>query len=341
MKTKVLFLGFVFILCSLFPLFAQNTNTSEKPKEQMFKAMAGISMMPWTFWQSGQWLREQGYYNGLEYDLDTNAFTSYEGQLWHKSGLKLGFGADVDDNFIGKLNKWAGYLGFKKLALRVAGGDITGTAYWKATPVPGQPETASVHTKYITVDLMYGIGDPSLGMYVGLSYTSYEMPVELQGLTKNNKGQVVGANLAYDDAIKFQNYAITFGFDNLNGALMTGREGFNLWIFTQDSFFGGPLHVSDEGMRRLQNANPTLDLLPKQDFVVIGVQYDITAGISYTKKLGPVMLGAGVGYNFSGRAMYSFATYFNTIQEGSNQMMAVTEPYLFHHGVVFKLAIAY
>ncbi|ULQ59550.1 hypothetical protein K7I13_13950 [Brucepastera parasyntrophica] len=107
----------------------RTTETSQKkPKTPSFRGLVGITLMPAAFWGSGQFVRPTGYSGGLNFDLDPNAFTTYEGGFWHKSGFQLGVSADVDNNIVGKLDKLIGFLGFKNFMLRVSGGKITGTA---------------------------------------------------------------------------------------------------------------------------------------------------------------------------------------------------------------------
>ncbi len=322
----------------------ENQEAKEAPPEPAFGTLLGITLQPWAFWRSGQIeaIAPVGFDEKLDFNLDSNTFTTYEGSLWHKSGLKLGVNLDVDNNIVGKLNKITGLLGFKKVSLRVSGGKITGTANWKGEPVPGQPETAEVDTKYISIDLLYSIWKSHGSVYVGISYTSYDMPMEIEGLIRNSKNQVtIAPNSAYDDNVKIQTYGIVFGFDSLNDAIKSGKEGFTLWAFTQDSIFAGQLKISDEGMRRLAAANPSYDLVDKNKFFVLGVQYDLTLGLGWTKKIGRSILGLGAGYNFSGRGFFSFTGYNDIADYPEREMVVDTYPYLIRHGFVVKGAFAY
>jgi hypothetical protein len=331
-------------------IFSQEEIVEEETEKEIptLKALVGITWQPYAFWRAGQFVRHFPdnsfkYFSdsdGLAYALENNSFTTYEGELWHKKGFNVGININLDNNFVGKLYNFMGRIGYKNAAIRVSGGDITGSAHWGGSLVPGQPSDVNVDTKYLSVDLlipMWWIKDNesegiyNLGRYFGLSYTRYEMPLEFQALTEDH-----WAYPAYDDKILFHTYGLIIGFDNLNWSILTRREGFLFWLYTQDTFFGGSLDLSDEGARRLEAANPGKSITAT-NFFLLGVQYDLTVGIGWVKKINKSALGVGLGYNISGRGMLTFGG--KGLQDLSiTEITPQSFPYLFRHGIVLKVA---
>jgi hypothetical protein len=296
---KRIFFVWVIIVIVNSGVFSQTNNDPDQdaiPQESpTLKALVGITLQPFAFWRAGQWIRHypDNSYNyfsdkdGLIFDLNRGVFTTYEGDLWHKKGFNVGINIDMDNNYVGKIYNFLGRIGYKNAAIRVSRGTITGDAYWDRASISGQPDNTSIDTSYFSIDLlipMWWIKDNevdgiyNLGRYFGLSYTRYEMPLEFQALTKDR-----WANPAYNDTLSFNTYGFIFGFETLNWQILTGREGFFLWLYTQDNLFFGPLHLSDEGARRLSEANPGKNITT-HDFLLVGIQYDLTVGIGWSKK---------------------------------------------------------
>ncbi|QQO09128.1 hypothetical protein [Breznakiella homolactica] len=351
MYKRICFIMVLFLILNCF-VFSQNGSSSEiaaepAQKQGSLKALIGITLQPYAFWRSGQWVRHypDNSYNyfsdkdGLVFDLDSNRFTTYEGELWHKKGFNVGISLDLDNNFVGKLYNFLGRVGYKNAAIRVSGGKLAGDAWWDGGYVSGQPDSTNVDTKYLSVDLlipMWWIKDNeqegiyNFGRYFGLSYTRYEMPLEFQALTDDKWAYPV-----YEDTISFNTYGLIIGFETMNWQIITRREGFFLWLYTQDTLFGGPIEISDEGARRLSEANPGKTITAKK-FFLVGVQYDLTVGLGWSKQIGKSMLGVGLGYNISGRGMVTFGGG----QPSDSEITPQSFPYLFRHGVVLKAAFS-
>ncbi|ULQ59549.1 hypothetical protein K7I13_13945 [Brucepastera parasyntrophica] len=174
-------------------------------------------------------------------------------------------------------------------------------------------------------------------MYLGISYTGYSLPLEIQSLTRNRYGNVIIANMVYDPEADFKSYGFAFGWDTFNIEMLNvNKEGFGFWIFTQDTFSAGTLEYSSEGIRRLKAANPGLSLKSQKYYFTLAIQYDITLGIMWHKNIGPVRIGLGAGYNFSGRMVAEITGAAET----SSDMIPSTIPYLFHHGPVIKASFS-
>ena len=88
--------------------------------------------------------------------MDQTASTTYEGDLFfRKLRLKVALDVDVDNNFVGKLNRLMGYIDYEGFTLRVQNSTLRGTAVWTGTKVPGMPSQTSFDNSYTSVDLLY------------------------------------------------------------------------------------------------------------------------------------------------------------------------------------------
>ena len=287
-----------------------STSLYAAPKDQpTFSSIASISYMPAT-----SWFIEDG--GSLDYELDTNSFTTYQGEICY-SRFKFGVGVDVNDNIVGKLSKVMGYLGYDFFTIRASGGKITGTANWTKGPIPGQPQSAKVDTKYRSTDLIFDFIGPS---YIGISYTEYTMPAEI------NFGY--GTYRAYDDNAKIKDYSLVIVMDTSVDAMRSKGNSFWIWWATNINIGRGTIKISNEGMRRLQEANAALPPYRRSDKQKIGSyisEGDATLGLFL--KINSI--GIGVGYNVFGRTALGLRGDIET-----SHLMA-------HHGIVFKIAATF
>ncbi|NLO91330.1 MAG: hypothetical protein GX410_04995 [Elusimicrobia bacterium] len=290
----------------------------------------GIAFVPSTNWASGQFL---SYHEYLDLDFDTTKFTTYEGSIWHKSGLSLGVKADLDDNFVGRAQKIMGYLGYKRFMLRMQDGDLRGTARWNG-PAAGGPASTSFNSKFSSVDLlMWGKSD----FFYGVGYASYEVPMQVNTEVLNGAGNIVYGNAVYATNAKVKSYAFLFGFDTMQKALRDeASNGFGFWAYTQDRFGVGTLELSDDAVDRAETSNPGRKAMSHNLFSGM-VDYDLTLGMYWTanpKKKARVALG--LGYMFSGEMVVPWGGGQLT---DSSQLRLAPMPYIYRHGVVMKASV--
>ncbi|MDD4003647.1 MAG: hypothetical protein PHW69_00400, partial [Elusimicrobiaceae bacterium] len=199
-------------------------NPADEYKAPSVETLAGFSIVPNNQWKTGQFVSYEDY---LSVDFDATALTTYEGSIWHnKTGLKLGISADVENNVIGKLNRFMGFLGYKRFILRVQNGRLRGTAYWTGPAVAGQPGSTKFDNKYTNIDLLYWMKGGSNGMYWGLGYNEYALPVQVNAeLYSASRGEIVYGNAVYQDNMEYKTYTAMFGFDTMTGAAMNSQRG--------------------------------------------------------------------------------------------------------------------
>jgi len=92
-------------------------------------ASGSITVIPVDSWSSGNFNQLMSVINPLspgkikklaDIEMDSTATTIYEGDLWFKkTGLSMGLKVNVDDNFIGKFNRFMGYLGYHNYSIRL------------------------------------------------------------------------------------------------------------------------------------------------------------------------------------------------------------------------------
>ena len=330
---KEIFYGYLTLLLFQLSVISKTLYAEDKPA---FQSLVSISYIPVTSWKIGNPMEaspgrspKADWWGELDYELDTNSFTIYQGEICYDSRFKLGLGVDVNDNVVGKLSSIIGYLGYKDFSVRASRGKITGTANWIGDQVPGQPQKAKVDTKYMSTDLLYSFDSLLLIDYIGISYTEYTIPVPLEA----------GFCHAYDDNTNFKTYSFIFGVDTVNSAAMNARYGLRLWVAMDMGIGYGRLKISDEGMRRMRESlllysslsSSRYSLKDKQKYSLNNIQGDATLGLFYLMDLDYTTIGIGVGYNFSGRWAMAVGSGVGG-EESIN-----TEHYMYHHGVVFKV----
>jgi len=302
---------------------------SQVRAEDTINTIAGISVIPSTNWKSGQFISREDY---LNLDFDATQFTSYEGSIWHKSGLSLGVQAEVDGNAVGRLQKILGYLGYKKFMLRMQSGDLRGKATWNGPATAGQPSSVDFESKFSSVDLlMWGKAE----FFYGVGYASYEIPMQVNTEVLNSAGQIVYGREVYDDAVPVKSYAFLFGFDTMQSALRNDQEGFGFWAYTQDRVGVGTVELSNKAVTRAETANPGRKAMSTSLFSGM-VDYDLTLGIYWIKKISKSTLSLGTGYSFSGETVLPFGGGQLT---NSTQIRLAPIPYLLRHGLVLKASV--
>ena len=297
--------------------------------EDNINTIAGISVIPSTNWKSGQFISRKDY---LNLDFDATQFTSYEGSIWHKSGLSLGIQADVDGNAVGRIQKVLGYLGYKKFMLRMQSGDLRGKATWTGPATAGQPSSVDFQSKFSSVDLlMWGKSE----FFYGFGYASYEIPMQVNTEVLNGAGNIVYGQEVYDDAVPVKSYAFLFGFDTMQSALRAEKTGFGFWAYTQDRFGFGTVELSNKAVTRAEAANPGRTAMSTSLFSGM-VDYDLTLGMYWIKNLNRARISLGTGYSFSGETVLPFGGGQLT---NSSQIRLAPIPYIFRHGLVLKAAV--
>jgi len=127
-SVPVLRIHVAFALASALPLGAQLLPAAEHAVASWLSTAGSFSIVPIDTWGSGDFdaLADSlfGYdtprLNQLSLDMEQTACTTYEGELFLKKlRLKVGLNIDVDNNLIGRLDRFMGYINYDGFTLRV------------------------------------------------------------------------------------------------------------------------------------------------------------------------------------------------------------------------------
>ena len=253
-----------------------------------FNTYFTVSVQPYT-----NWYYNSGYF--LDYQIKPSLFTTVELGLRYKDwvSLILDFDYKNNDNFVGKVidskafSRIAGQLGIKNFAVHAAFGQLEGTATWKGPPVPGQPETAIIGTKYTELALMYVFEELSwLGL--GLMYINYNMPIDLGS--------------AYQDSMTLDYYGVYYQQSYFRWLMdewrKEGRNGFGI-MFDANLSMGIALSggIDEEGRRRMRFGSLMGQIYTDQQDIYLSGRWDTkdsTMGFSGTQQ---IILGVCGGIN--------------------------------------------
>jgi hypothetical protein len=321
--------------------------------ESALSTSGSFSIIPIDTWGSGDfealsdtWFGDNTpRTNQTNISMDQTASTTYEGELFFKKlRLKVGLDVDVDNNFIGKLNRFMGYINYSGFTLRVQTSELRGTLAWTGSSIAGMPSETAFDNRYTSVDLLYYKQTGGID-YFGIGYTSYSLPVQLDCLIYDSERQEVWwapTGAVYQPDMAFHVYSVLIGMDTLHEAFtrsgtMAGSQGFGLWAESQDRVGGGVSNISDEAKLWVEKANSGLSLWSSTQIAML-VDYDLTLGLQWVGNLGPVRLGFGIGYNLGGQ-MVLCVTPKGPVETG--YVDASPSVYLIHYGPILKGTISY
>ncbi len=219
---------------------------------------------------------------------------------------------DLDNNFIGKLNRLMGYVSYRGFTLRYQQSNLRGMATWTGDPVSGMPTQSSFDNLFISIDLLHYFElSHSTGQefYYGIGYASYQLPVQLDcTIYYKDFNYVSDGTDVYQPDMTFHLYSLMFGFDTLHDAMRPDTrgpmslQGLSMWGATQDRIGGGVTTISDQAKSWVETANPGRTL-GSPTVIDVLVDYDLTIGIQWVKPIGICSIGSRFGLQ-SRRAVY-------------------------------------
>jgi hypothetical protein len=237
--------------------------------------------------------------------MDATSFTTYQTNVqFNKLRASLGLNAVVaDDDPSGKVDRFSGYLGIRKLFAKYSKGKIRGDADWTGSVAPGMDTTFHYDTSIQSYQLNYMFdykGTP--GFYVGIGYTSMDIPIEIHTLVTpgGKENQVYGVPV-YDKSYKVKAYCFDFGFDTMLGEMANGKitpGDIKFFGHGEDTIGFGDGRISDETVAYAEALNPGRTFIDKKGFIVF-LQNDTTMGMYWAPSL---LKGHGIislGYNLS------------------------------------------
>ena len=330
-------------------------------KRDTIPPFIGVNYIPSLNWAVHHITTADGDY--LKYNFNNTTLSSYEGSFGvRRIGMRVGLSAHVDDNFIGKINRWGGYLGLKGYWLRLQGSSVSGSVDWSGTPLPiGFNSHYNFNNKYFTVELLKTFkkkryingkwetlhAENQMGFYWGIGYTNFKLPVKVTTLTTpgGRENQRFGVP-AYDTLFSASYYTIGAGFDLLRQLCMTagkysmtaGRvpSRFSMYASTQDKIGFGKGQQSDHAKTMGEALNPGKTMVSRT-FFSTSLYYNLSVGFRYYIPAKPVFIVFAAGYDLEGAAVINFGGAADT----STDLGFDTNFFYLNHGVSFKIYLSW
>lgn len=300
----------LFTLLSLYLNFAvaQDTN-SNNPDSQKLLRLVGISYVPSNNWGVNSIIGQEQW---LKYKFSATALTTYEANYSIKKfPLKLGVNAEFENNLVGKAYRFAGYVGIKRIMIRIQTGLIKGTATWTGTPIDGVITEFPFNNRYTNIDLLLLPKKEKSGIqYYGIGYTSLKLPIQVNTLiTSGGKENQKYGNAVFDSLYTIKAYSFLFGFDLITAEAMNPssfKGGFGAFVATQDKAGLGMCYMTKEAVQRAELVNPGKTAVTSSLFSAL-VEYNISAGLKYSHRIGKGVIIAAAGYDFGGAMVGNFS----------------------------------
>lgn len=312
---------------------AQDNNTEKK---ENIPLLIGVSWVPSNNWGVSSIIAQKQL---LKYDFDATSMTTWEGSLSGKKiPLKIGVNAQFENNFIGKLYKFSGYLGFKRTFIRIQTGKISGDASWTGTVIPNYTTAFPFSYRYTNIDLLMSLSKKSMGSYIGLGYTSLKVPIQVNTLITNSDQahQEYGVPV-FDKEYSIKAYSFLFGFDLMQSeailkkGLISSKPGFGIFAATQDKFGLGMSYLTKEAIEKAEVMNPGRKSVGGDLFTGL-LEYQISVGPKWSMNIGKARLIIGLGYEFSG----AMVACFSGAAKKSADLGYDPSLFYYRHGVIFR-----
>lgn len=300
-----------------------------EPGKALFVLEGGVWYIPSTVWDGKTTASQEGGGN-LNYSINNSPATTYEGGLINaQTSLSLGVSVDVDNNFVGKLNRLMGYIGYRGFFVRVQNTTLKGTANWKGPTLVGQPLSYEISSTYQNVELIR-MFDADNDMFWGIGYSTLTLPQQISVWGDINRVYTNYDNV--DPASKIKIYSLLFGLDTLNWKSIAKSSGFGFWCFTQDLFGYGTQSVDPGVDQRIKAFYGGRTIPSSLDTSLI--DYTLTIGAKWERRFTKAGLGIGFGANFHG--MW-FMSGWNARGSGANELNAYSTTMLAGYGPQIKL----
>lgn len=341
----------VLLLLVLLVPFSLSLQASSK---DTLPAFVGIWYVPKLSWFV-HYTQHSAIGKPLTVDFKTSSMMSVEGNFAIRHiGLRLGLGAQFENNIISKAYRWGGYLGFKGYWLKIQGSNIAGTLHWSGELPPGSYyNQLDFSNSYFNIDLLKnfkwksGADEEKMGFYWGFGYTSMGFPVEIATLTTegNPAEDMKFGKPVYDPLYKIKSFNLSGGFDMLRYLCQTGAKHgvipgmppmkLALYAATEDRIGFGSGKLTSYSINMAEALNPGREVSSPNSFNV-NVHYFLSVGLRYYVKTGPSLMVFAVGYDLEGTAFFPFGYNANNSDDLGLDFTGV----LFNHGVSLKLYLA-
>jgi hypothetical protein len=257
-------------------------------------------------------------------------------------------------------------LGYKRFSIRASNSVLSGTFTWNGNDIPDYENSIQFDSNYTTIELLfdfyypddpstvvyrngvpiYGLGKTgwARGSYIGLMYNTFEMPMAITASPENKTYELNGVY----DTIKFNNYGLTIGIDNLDGWFVWGTKteskytrGFSFWLSTYFSFWIGWGNISDSANDTLKILNPSIDTIDPT-LIIFGLQYDGIAGLCWLCWIKNVQFGVALGYSISANAYGGGSNIELQESNGKTSNGSISTDFRsIRHGAVLKVGVSF
>ncbi len=269
------------------------------------QSVIGVDVMPRVEWSFPSILNAHGT-DEMDYDMEATGFTSYSTNVRiNKINTSLGLSAVVEDDLVGDVDQFAGYVAVKNVFFRYSLGKIRGTGVWTGDLATGMSrDFAYDHdVKSYEINYMFGNKESGMGMYAGIGYAEVTVPIEIHTLvTPGGKENQKYGIPVYDDAYEVKAYCAQFGFDTMMGDMASGniRPGsVRFFAHGQDTLGFGNGEVASVSAAFAEELNPGRTFVDRKSFVGY-LQNDTTLGFYWAPSFlyGHGVVGLGYNINF-------------------------------------------
>jgi len=291
-------------------------------KENLIDSFIGVTYIPkatWTYPKSLNYDKDS-----LALTIDKNCFTTYDANVrFNKIQTVLGLSAITDENTLsGKIHRFSGYIGLKKMYFRLMKGQVAGSGVWNAALATDMPKNFNFDSSISSYDALYSFSefnpqsskastpnDPPvlhMGAYIGLGLTKGEVPATIRTLiTTGGKVNQKYGKFVYDKDYAFSAISFLFGFDTITGAILADGivpGTIQPYFSCYDRIGFGKGTVSDESIRYAEELNPGKTFVDKKATVAY-LENNSSIGASWVPSFLKGKAIMAVGYNL----------FFNTI----------------------------
>ena len=301
-----MFRFFTFISFALFVFAESKAQESNQSEQSFIPFIVGFSTIPSNDWGVNSVIGQKQW---LKYDFETTSLTTYEGTISGKIvPFRLGINAQFENNLVGKLHRFSGFIGSKRTALRIQSGTMRGIANWSGSDVPIYSNKFTFNNKYVDIDFLYYPKKTGTFAYFGLGYTSMKLPIQLNTLvTSGGKVDQKYGIAVYDTCYSTKTYSFLFGFDNLTTQLIKSSKKSRLGMFvkTQDKFGVGSALISKNAEKVAELMNPGNKSVGRNHISGL-VEYNLALGVKWTNSFNRVNLVLASGYEVAGALLAVF-----------------------------------
>lgn len=347
-----------FITFLLLAVIAQNALSQSKG--DTIPPFLGITFIPSLNWNA--FFPTTIHKDKLKYNFEQTTLSSYEGSFGIRSiGMRVGLSAQVDDNLIGKIQRYGGYIGLRGFWLKLQGTKMSGSVNWLGSVPPGFTNYHTFSNNHFTVDLLKSFKkkryidgawklDPTenqFGFYWGIGYTRFSLPVIMSTMTTpGGRENQIYAVPAFDTLFMAKYYTLGAGFDMLRQFCLTagkyplipeiGPLKLALYASTQDKIGFGSGKISNYGKEMSEALNPGKTLVGQNVFSTL-IQYNLSVGLRYFFRLKPIFLVIATGYDLEGAAIVNMGAAADT----NTDLGWDSSLFFLSHGVSFKIYLSW